>query len=197
MKNPVLITALFASLLAGCASFSSLSSNSDASIETTAHAVAISQVFDYLHTHSLYPILDEDEDLLISTKIDYVLHRGSELPFVKAGWRQNKKDYVSIFGLIKYPSGQSRLRLLYFSSDSNSLPSPELYIDVLQSAYLVFPRLEKLNYAHVFIEPEETLDGASVQTWTAFNTREKIEFSVILRPDGQGGTYFTIAKENQ
>lgn len=149
-------------------------------------------LMDYFDTTHLYPVLDDRAPLGLAPYYTIVKTKDGGR-FIKADLAQNGKHYEAVLGVRKLQSMGAGLVLYYLSADPDCLPSPELFYDVINQAFLLHPQIKDIYGCKVFIEPADSqTKDPSEQIWTFFNAREKIQTLVYLKPDGVGGTFFGV-----
>lgn len=190
-------------LLAGCSSVSLLFVDTEKlarevkELETLIAVVesddqlAHKAVRKYFAKHSLSPVLDTSRPIVIQKDILRIA-TGKDLLIV-AACQQDQSNYYAAFSILKRPSENFELTLLYLTHDIECLISPELFLDILR---LIRSKIATANLweTHILIEQLTPKDSnVFSQIWTLFKGAEKVELGVLLQPDEAGGTVISVA----
>lgn len=146
------------------------------------------QVGEYLSTHSLDPIISKEKADFTGTGFES--SSNEKIAFPIGQLKQGKETYELMFVAVKNPNGNIEVALLCLAKPLNSLPTPQLFIDVFKMASVLKQAISEMNPRYVLIEP--STGSRMIQTWTFFNTKDKVTLFVTLNPDGKGGTHFTV-----
>jgi hypothetical protein len=146
------------------------------------------QVAEHLSAQSLNPILSKEDADFICTGFEG--SSNEKVAFPLGQLKQGKETYELMFATVKKPNGNIEVGLVCLAKPLNNLPTPQLFIDVLAMASVFKREISEMKPRYVLIEPSN--DSRLIQKWTFFNPKDKITLFVTLKPDGRGGTYFTV-----
>lgn len=163
----------------------------------------LSKLTDFLDQHSLYPFIQPGAFDFQPIGMDKtIIHeKDAIIGFLIGNLQQNDKQYRAVFVVAgDYKTNELKdLKLLYIG---NTVISPQLYFDVMTlipaQLQLADEELNELGNTDLFIDQLSTdKEGIISQEWKFFNGTIKKTATVILTPDGSGGTYFSITSKQQ